>query len=255
MDIRPVYEIDTPENVRFSFERAGLASRALAWAVDLFVMLCILQAAAVVLSLLSVVFGKAATAIWLVIAFLVQWWYAALCEWRFGGRTLGKRLVGLATMDDRGLSLTLLQAVIRNLLRIVDMLPLLYLVGGLTSLFDPHGRRLGDLAAGTLVIRERRAELPRRTLAEAHRDAHRYPDLAEVGRRLSPGERDAVLALCNERERLPLSLRSELFERLSTHLESRIGFRRPAHLSCEKAVLYVAAALVSKQRSPVRART
>ena len=118
MDIRPVYEIDTPENVRFSFERAGLASRALAWAVDLFVMLCILQAAAVVLSLLSVVFGKAATAIWLVIAFLVQWWYAALCEWRFGGRTLGKRLVGLATMDDRGLSLTLLQAVIRNLLRI-----------------------------------------------------------------------------------------------------------------------------------------
>jgi uncharacterized RDD family membrane protein YckC len=248
--MRPVYEIDTPENVRFSFERAGLSSRALAWLIDVFVMLVMLQAAALALAPFQLLFGEAATAIWLVIAFLVQWWYAALCEWRFAGRTFGKRIVGLATMDDRGLRLSLQQAVIRNLLRIVDMLPAFYLVGGVTSLLDPHGRRLGDLAAGTLVIRERRAELPRRTLAEAHRDAHRYPDLAGVGRRLSPGERDAVIALCNERERLPLGLRAELFEQLSTHLEARIGFRRPAHLSCEKAVLYVAAALVAGQRAP-----
>jgi uncharacterized RDD family membrane protein YckC len=239
------YQLDTPENVRFSFQRAGLASRALAWGIDVFVMFALLQAGMLALMPFQIVLGDAAGAITFVIIFLIQWWYAALCEWRFAGRTVGKRLVGIATMDDRGLRLSLYQAVIRNLLRIVDFMPGLYLVGGVTSLFDVHGRRLGDLAAGTVVVRERHAQLPRRTLAEAQRDVHRYPAFIEAARRLSPAERDAVLALCIDRERLPLALRVELFERLSSHLETRLGLGRPAHLSAEKVVLYVGAALAN----------
>jgi uncharacterized RDD family membrane protein YckC len=252
--MRPIYEIDTPENVRFSFERAGLSSRAFAWFLDVLVMMALLTAASTALAPFQLLLGKASGALGFVVAFLVQWWYAALCEWRFAGCTVGKRIVGLATMDDRGLKLSLYQAVIRNLLRIVDFLPGLYLVGGLASLADPHGRRLGDLAAGTVVVRERRAQLPRRTLAEAQRDAHRYPALAEAGRRLTPQERDAVLALCTERDRLPLAMRSELFTRLAGHLEARLGLSRPAHLSAEKVVLYMAAALAGTVSSPMGSR-
>jgi uncharacterized RDD family membrane protein YckC len=243
--VRSTYQLDTPENVRFSFERAGLGSRALAWVVDVLVMIGLIQVGVLALMPFSIVFGELAGAVMFVVIFLVQWWYSALCEWRFQGRTVGKRVVGIATMDDRGLRLSLYQAVIRNLLRIVDFMPGLYLVGGLTSLWDPHGRRLGDLAAGTVVVRERRAQLPRRTLAEAQRDVHRYPAFVEAARRLSPAERDAVLALCIDRERLPLALRIELFERLSSHLEARLGLGRPAHLSGEKVILYVGAALAN----------
>jgi uncharacterized RDD family membrane protein YckC len=252
--VRSTYQLDTPENVRFSFERAGLGSRALAWVIDVAVMLALIQIGALVLMPFQIVLGNLAGAVMFVIAFLVQWWYAALCEWRFHGRTVGKRVAGIATMDDRGLRLSLYQAVIRNLLRVVDFMPGLYLVGGVASLWDPHGRRLGDLAAGTVVVRERRGQLPRRTLAEAQRDVHRYPAFIEAARRLSPAERDAVLALCLDRERLPLGLRVELFERLSSHLETRLGLGRPAHLSAEKVILYVGAALANAVEARPRTR-
>jgi uncharacterized RDD family membrane protein YckC len=238
-----VYEITTPENVRFRVERAGVASRALAWSLDVLIMGCLLQLGASVVAPLALLVGEAATALVLVIGFLVQWWYGALCEWRFAGRTVGKWLVGIATRDQQGLRLTLSQTVIRNLLRIMDLLPGLYLVGGCSALLDRHGRRLGDLAAGTLVVRERRPGLPARARAPRQSDLLLHPELVEVGQRLNPYERDAVLALAKERDDLPLELRLELFEALATHLERRFAVQRAAHLSAEKVVLYVAAVL------------
>jgi uncharacterized RDD family membrane protein YckC len=151
--LHPVYEIDTPENVRFHVERAGLASRAVAWSLDVLIMGCLIQAGALLLAPLQLLAGQAATALSLVAAFLVQWWYAALCEWRFAGRTLGKWIVGIAARDQRGLRLTLLQTTVRNLLRVIDLVPGVYLVGGVVSLLDPHGRRLGDDPFDTAHIR------------------------------------------------------------------------------------------------------
>jgi uncharacterized RDD family membrane protein YckC len=241
--LRPVYEIDTPENVRFHLERAGLASRAVAWLLDVLVMGCLLQLGVLLFGSLRILAGEAATVLSLVAAFLVQWWYAALCEWRFAGRTLGKWIVGIAARDQRGLRLTLLQTTIRNLLRVVDWVPGVYLGGGVSALLDPHGRRLGDLAAGTVVVRERTRALPARRFGEGLREVARYPAIAQAARRLTPEERDAVLMLHGQRDALSLALRLELFERLCRHLEQRYGVARPAHLSAEKVVLYTAAAL------------
>jgi uncharacterized RDD family membrane protein YckC len=238
-----VYEIETPENVRFRLERAGLASRALSWSVDVAVMAGLIQLGALLLSPLQLVGGSAVNVLTIVTVFLVQWWYGALCEWRFDGRTVGKWVVGIAARDQRGLRLTLYQTAIRNLLRIVDLVPGLYLVGGSAALLDRHGRRLGDLAAGTLVIRTRTRSLPVRSTSTRPEELARYPHWVEVSRRLDPLERAAVLALYEQRDALPVDLRIQLFEQLASHLELRYGLLRPPHLSAEKSVLYAALAL------------
>src|SRR4051794_24573620 len=98
-----VYEIETPETVRFRVVRAGLASRALAWVIDVTMMGCLVQAVALAVAPLQWFSGSAASAVILVAGFLVQWWYGALCEWGFAGRTCGKWLLGIAARDQAGL--------------------------------------------------------------------------------------------------------------------------------------------------------
>lgn len=240
--VSEAYEIRTPENVRFYFERAGVASRALAWAIDVGVMALLIQAAALVLTITGLVLGELASALLLVVIFLVQWWYGALAEWLLAGRTIGKWALGLRTMDATGLPLGLYQATVRNLLRVVDFLPGLYLVGGVCALLDGQGRRLGDIAASTLVVRERRGRLPARLLSDLDAKPGSI-DLGVAAARISRAERDAVFALCVQRDALPLGTRAELFEQLADLLAQRHGLTRPAHLSAEKLVLQVAAAL------------
>src|SRR5260370_32846918 len=86
--------------------------------------------------------------------------YGIVLEWRWRGHTIGKRLLGLRVIDARGLRLHLPQIVLRSLLRLVDALPLLYLVGGIACFCSRHGQRLGDLAANTIVAREMPSNAP-----------------------------------------------------------------------------------------------
>lgn len=245
--MRDAYEIRTPENVVFEFELAGLASRALAWFIDFLVMVAAITAAACVISMMQVVAGGFALALLSIAIFLVQWWYSALAEWWTAGRTVGKMVVGLRTLDERGLRISFLQAVVRNLLRIVDLLPALYLVGGTSALLDRGGRRLGDLAAGTIVVRERRAPPP----AQVVPPAQRYntfindPLVVHAARRIAPLEREAMIGLSLRRERLPLGVRHELFGRLASHLEARLGVPRPPFFSEEKYVLNLTAVVLA----------
>jgi uncharacterized RDD family membrane protein YckC len=241
---RAVYEIRTPENVAFRFERAGVASRALAWTIDLAAMGAAMQLTALATGMLGWVVGELATALTLVAFFLIQWWYAAIAEWRFAGKTLGKWVLGIRTLDASGLPLTLLQAAVRNLLRILDFLPGLYLVGGACAVLDSHGRRLGDFAAGTVVVREQRAALPGRAVLALQSEAGASnPALRDAALRLSTLERDAVIAIVLQRDRLPLSVRLDNFARLARHLEMRHQLVRPAHMSSEKLVLLLCSEL------------
>src|SRR6185503_8817620 len=116
--------------------------------------------------------------------------YAILLEWRWRGQTVGKRLLRLRVIDAHGLQLRFAQIVLRNLIRLVDMLPLLYLVGGLTALLTRTGQRLGDLAANTVVIRERQPWQPDfETLATArYNSLLGYPNLAARLRSLTDPE-------------------------------------------------------------------
>jgi uncharacterized RDD family membrane protein YckC len=245
--VREVQPVRTPENVVFEHELAGVPSRAAAWAIDQLVQLAILVAAMRVVSALGMA-GGFAVALGFVALFLVQWWYFALSEWAWAGRTLGKRALGLRAVDARGLRIGFVQAVVRNLARIVDVLPLLYLVGGASALLDARGRRLGDLAAGTIVVRERPSPAPSAIVPTSarHDTFMRDPSVAIAVRRATAPERDAMIALGLRRESLPLGVRSELFSRLAAHLERRLGIARPAFFSPERYVLDLTAVLLAR---------
>jgi uncharacterized RDD family membrane protein YckC len=252
--VRDVYIIRTPENVSFEFELAGIASRAVAWVLDVLVMAALLSFGVLVASAIGVVLGGIALAIHFVVAFLVQWGYGALCEWRFNGQTLGKRVVGIRTLQASGTRITLMQAAVRNLVRIVDVLPALYLAGGVCALLDRNGRRLGDLAAGTVVVRQRRSPRPSAVIAptERYNSFISDPGVIHASGRISAPERDAMTGLAIRREDLPLAVRYALFSKLARHLEVRLDLQRPDYLSEERFVLNLTAVLLGAPRPKVR---
>lgn len=246
--MRDVHVVVTPEHVAFEFELAGIAARALAWAIDFLIVVAVIVTSVLVLSVVSAAAGGFAVALLSIVVFVAQWGYGVLCEWLWSGRTVGKRVVGLRVVSEDGLRPDFYQAVVRNLLRVADLLPALYLVGGLSALLDPRRRRLGDLAAGTLVVRERRRPAPTAIVpaSERHNTFLGDPAVTMGARRISAPERDAMVALGLRRERLRLGVRHELFARLAAHLEARIGVPRPAYFSPEKYVLNLAAVVLSR---------
>lgn len=250
--MRDLLVIRTPENVAFEFELASVGTRAVAWVIDVFVMFMLIFVASIVATSLAVISEGLGLALLSILVFLVQWWYGAILEWRWGGRTIGKRVVGLRVLGEDGLGISLPQAIIRNLVRVADILPFLYLVGGISVLVDRRARRLGDLAAGTIVVRERRAPRPAQILAasERHNSFLTDPDVRTAARRVSAPERDAMIALGLRRDRLPMAVRHELFEKMADHLGRRLALPRPAHLTPEKFVLALTAVVLGTE--PVR---
>ncbi len=155
--------IRTPDHVELQFEPAGPVSRFAALCLDLLLILLagffILLASQVIMPLWLGSGSKAGMFWWGAIAvlllFLLKWTYFALFEVLMRGQTPGKRLMGIRSIRDDGLPLGLRESAIRNLLRAADVLPPpTYLLGGLCALYQKRGKRLGDLAAGTIVVRE-----------------------------------------------------------------------------------------------------
>lgn len=159
--IDTVVDIDTPERVRFACRLAGPAQRGAAFLIDLVVRGVILAALALLLVLFGVtsrgVFGLGLGVV-LVIAFFLEWGYFVVCEATMQGQSVGKRMLSLRVVRSDGLPVGFGDSVLRNLLRAADFLPNFYAIGALTMCVDEKFRRLGDMAAGTLVICER-AEL------------------------------------------------------------------------------------------------
>lgn len=156
-----ILNIDTPENVVFGYNLAGVGSRFLAALVDsLLIGLIQLLFLAPLFYFLyrSDFFDDLATA-WIVglfslLAFVFFWGYYILFELAWNGQSPGKRLAGIRVIRSDGTPVTLSEILIRNLVRIVDFLPSAYGVGVIVMFADKHSRRLGDMAAGTLVIHD-----------------------------------------------------------------------------------------------------
>lgn len=248
--------IRTPENVTFEHELAALGTRALAWAIDITAIVVMLLAISIVGGQALGALGGLGAAILFVLVFLVIWGYGAVLEYVFNGKTPGKAILGLRTVSERGLRITFLQAAIRNLVRTVDFLPFFYAVGGVAALVDPKCRRLGDLAAGTVVIHERRSPRPASFLpaSERHNTFASDPAVLLAARRITPPEREILVALCLRREQLPLSIRHELFEELAEHLSQRLGLPRPPFFSAEKFAVQLGAVVLNASSAGAPAR-
>lgn len=147
--------IETPEGVEFSYDLASPVTRALAWIIDLAAIGVLTKGTDKFCEWLAHLNRDWANGLAVILYFVISIGYGIVLEWRWRGQTLGKRVLGLRVVDAQGLRLQLSQVILRNLLRLVDMLPLAYLVGGFSSFCSRNCQRLGDLAAGTIVARER----------------------------------------------------------------------------------------------------
>ncbi len=145
--------IRTPEGIEFALPLAGPVSRMVALVVDLAVVLTIGKVAQQILAPLGFLGKDFSDAILVLAYFVISLAYMGVAEWLWRGQTVGKRLMRLRVVDAGGLRLEPSQVIVRNLLRFLDALPALYLLGGITCLVSRHRQRLGDLAAGTVVIR------------------------------------------------------------------------------------------------------
>jgi uncharacterized RDD family membrane protein YckC len=176
-DVQDGYRVDTPEQVDLAYDVAGLGSRFLATLIDSLIQTIVLIAI-FLLGALGLRWalgsfqgaGDLAIAGVVVVSFAVWWGYHVFFEIVRRGQSPGKRAVGLRVIKDGGYPIGLSEALVRNVLRIVDILPGTYAIGGLVMFLDGRSRRLGDMAAGTLVIKERR-ELELGTLHTAALDA------------------------------------------------------------------------------------
>jgi len=140
--------VATPEGIELTLRLAGPVPRALAWTVDL-----LLRVAVVFVVLMAAApLGHAGTGIALITAFVVEWLLPAWFETNWNGQTPGKRAFGIAVLNDDGTPLRWPAALTRNLLRAVDFLPLFYGIGLVSMLCNRDFKRLGDLAAGTVVV-------------------------------------------------------------------------------------------------------
>lgn len=153
--------IDTPENVVFDYEVVGIGSRFMAALVDT-LLIIVLQAIAYLASFFILAnltewqdsWGGWIAAVFALITFALLWGYYIFFELWWNGQTPGKRLTGLRVIRSDGTPITLTESIIRNLVRLVDFLPLFYGVGIVAMFIDRQSRRLGDFAAGTLVVRD-----------------------------------------------------------------------------------------------------
>lgn len=157
-----VREIETPEGVELAVRVAGPLPRALAWLVDVTLRSMMYGALGAPMAML----GEAGMGLILIMMFVGEWFYPVLFEVLWDGQTPGKRVMGLAVVHDDGTPVDWPASALRNLVRFADFMPVMYGFGLASCLLSRDFKRLGDLAANTLVVY--RADGGReRSLAEA----------------------------------------------------------------------------------------
>lgn len=249
LSLEPEHRVLTPEYVEFSYPLAGLYSRFLAWLIDRCVVIFGTIGVLSVLSRALAWAGGFAGAMAFVIWFLMDWGYGVTLEWLWRGQTLGKRALGLRVLQESGVRIGFTHAALRNLARPLDGLPPpFYAVGGIAVLLSSSQQRLGDLLAGTVVVRERRLAAPSSIVRDVGESAM-LKDARFLGalQRLSREEQELLISAALRREELSLEARLSLFSAIAQRLEAEVSLPRPEHLSDEKLVVLAAAAVVQRR--------
>ena len=214
--------VTTPEHVEIQLETAGAGSRFLAILIDFAITTglsgFVSQVAALMLP------NAIANAVIITASFVITWGWHLWFEIRHQGQTPGKRALSLRVVDARGLPLSVHQALVRNIVRVIDFAPLFYGVAAISSTVDPLRRRLGDIVAGTLVIREAKAPAYRGELAAERRfNTLRTPRVMRLIRhRISLQERELLLTICLRAEKMTPVARYDLMEEVAAAYRARL---------------------------------
>jgi uncharacterized RDD family membrane protein YckC len=246
--------IDTPELVENEMPLAGIGSRFLALLIDYLIWI----AGYYLLDWLWGVFLPGlknfselsyqwAVALRIITFFAFNWGYFTLFEAFWNGRTPGKRLVHIHVIQRSGRAIGLFESMARNLVRFIDQIPFFYAVGLITMFCTRQHQRLGDLAAGTLVVRERSIVEPdwggagSRTITAASFGASAPPPEPHMAitlpaveiAKLSAMDLEVLEGFFARRLDMSLSTRSALAERISQAIQAKSGLRQPEGASVE----------------------
>ena len=232
--------IETPEQTSIEFPLAGIGSRFLAVLIDTLIQGAVLILLGLIFMGLGLGFrsagfaGSQTAGVWIVailifLYFLLMYGYFILFESIWNGQTPGKRLTHLRVIKDSGQPITAIDAVGRNLLRIVDQLPFAYGIGVLCSWISPQSKRLGDYVAGTVVVHEK----PFDTVAPlwnapAQAATHQYG-----ANRLTPEEIALVETFLSRRNALDAGVRYDAAAGIVRRIESKLTMP-PERPSAEK---------------------
>lgn len=255
VSLEPQYTIRTPQNVEFTFRLAGLGSRALAWLLDLLLMTVVIVLGAVAISALAGFpgGGEMVVAVFLLAVFVVVFGYGLFFEWRWNGQTPGKKILGLRVIKDDGTNIDFPTAVIRNFLRLVDSAPAgTYLVGATVAAVGERGKRIGDWAAGTLVVRVVSRRLPAGLLGTRgmYNTFGENPALAaRIRRQVDVAERELLTDLVLRRDEIALEHRLRLFAEAAAYFQDRLGLERGEHMSDEKVIQNLAEVVLVREDS------
>jgi uncharacterized RDD family membrane protein YckC len=199
----------------------------LALIVDLLVIVALGSVLEKLLAPLLVFGQDVAGAIRILAGFVLSLIYEIAAEWFWRGQTVGKRLLNLRVVDAQGLRLEFSQVIVRNLMRFLDALPALYLVGGIACVFSRHRQRLGDLAAGTVVVRT--PPVPSPNLDQLL--GRKYNSLAEsrhlaarLRQKVDPEIARIALEALMRRDQLEPGARLALFAQLAGHFRDLVPY-------------------------------
>jgi uncharacterized RDD family membrane protein YckC len=251
---RDQISIDTPELVAIEMPLAGIGSRFIALLVDYLIwgagMVLVYFLAFLFLPALYVfnrISAQWAEAIVIFFFFLMNWGYFTLFEAFWNGRTPGKRVAKIRVIQRSGRSIGLVESMARNLVRYVDQLPFFYAVGVITMFVTRQHQRLGDLAAGTLVVRDREPESPlwgdtgSRTFTAqlfsgnmAMPEPHLAVTLPAMGiAKLTSGDLEVLEGFFSRRLDMSMATRQALALRIAAAVQAKSGLEMPAGVSVE----------------------
>jgi uncharacterized RDD family membrane protein YckC len=224
-------DVATGEGVAFSYELAGLGSRFFAVFIDVTIQLFVLFAVLIFMAWLGSAVpppAKATTlskiedaileSLLVIGGFLLFFGYFIIFEWLWNGRTPGKRLLGIRVVRDGGFPLDFTAAVVRNVVRIPELVLGFYAISALSTLLSPSNRRLGDMAAGTIVVRDQRYE--RASATALRREAESDDALV---RELSAAERELVRRYVERRATLSLAARTAVAGQIAATIRPKLS--------------------------------
>jgi len=220
-------ELLTEDSVSFSVRLATPFARALAIGIDMIVIVGIQAILQIPLRLLAALDADTANGLGILLFFASNFAYFLFCEWGMAGQTYGKRILGLRVMDAQARRLVFSQVLVRTLFRVIDMFPVFYAVGGIASLLNPRFQRLGDIAAGTVVIRipDLQAPLPGELKDRKYNSFRAHPQVEALLRRNTlPEEAVLLLESLHRRSALEPGARAKVFQQLACHFQKRTRF-------------------------------
>jgi uncharacterized RDD family membrane protein YckC len=224
--------IETPEKIKFSYHIAEIGTRIAAYIMDEVIQIVIMGAVLLVLVLSGFSArtraGNSLTiltaAFFMIMVFFIRWFYFVLFEIIMEGQSPGKKMMRIRVIRINGDSLDLETIVLRNFLRFVDGFPILPLTGGFIALIDSQSRRLGDMIAGTIVVKEIQYNLtiPDFEVHFTHR-LHEEAGYVTAQQRLTENELYIIRRFLNEYHRLPEIKQIQVAADLAGQVRVRLG--------------------------------